>query len=507
MRINQLKAGVILTYLSQAIHVLSSMLYTPIMLRLLGQSEYGLYQLVSSVVSYLGLLNLGFGAGYIRFYSKYKAENDEKSIKKLNGMYLIVFAVLGLISLVCGGAMLLNAKAIFGSGLSLEELSKAKVLMLMMIISLPISLLDSVFSCYLTAKERFLFQKALACIKGVLSPFVTLPLLIMGYGSVGMVAVSLVITMASFLTHVWFATKKLDMRFDFWGFDFSLLKQIWVFTFFIFINMIIDQINWSVDKFLLGRMIGTTAVAVYGIAASLNSMYLTFSAAISSVFVPKVNMLVSKENDNQKLTNLFTKVGRIQFIILALIISGYILYGKEFIAFWAGEAYKDAYLIGLLLMLPVTIPLIQNLGIEIQRAKNMHKIRSVVYFVMAIANIFLSIQLIKYFGVVGAAVGTAVSLVLGNGIFMNVYYHKKMGLDILHFWKQILKFLPAVALTVVVGVIIKMFIPAKNIVLLGVDIVIYCLVYLTFMWIMGMNKSEKDLFRDPLKKILDRKSR
>ena len=507
MKINQLKAGVILTYLSQAIHVLSSMIYTPIMLRLLGQSEYGLYQLVSSVVSYLGLLNLGFGAGYIRFYSKYKAENDEIKIRRLNGMYLIVFSVLGLLSLVCGGIMTFNTPAIFGNGLSAEELSKAKVLMAMMIISLPITLLDSVFACYLTAKERFLFQKGMACIKGVISPFVTLPLLMMGYGSVGMVAVSLGITIASFLTDVWFATKKLSMKFDFKGFDFRLLKQIWVFTFFIFINMIIDQINWSVDKFLLGRMIGTIAVAVYGIAASLNSMYLTFSTAISSVFVPKVNMLVSKENDNQKLTELFTKVGRVQFIILALIISGYILYGKAFIGFWAGEAYTEAYLIGILLMLPVTIPLIQNLGIEIQRAKNMHQIRSIVYLIMAIANIFLSILLIKYFGVVGAAVGTTVSLTLGNGLFMNIYYHKKMGLNILHFWKEILKFLPAVALTMGVGVIIKMIIPAQNILLLGVDIVIYCLVYLIFMWIMGMNKSEKDLFSKPLKKILNRKSR
>lgn len=507
MKINQLKAGVILTYLSQAIHVLSSMLYTPIMLRLLGQSEYGLYQLVSSVVSYLGLLNLGFGAGYIKFYSKYKAENDETKIKKLNGMYLIVFAILGLLSLVCGAVMLFNTEAIFGSGLSLKELTKAKVLMAMMVLSLPITLLDSVFSCYLTARERFLFQKGVTCIKGILSPFITLPLLLMGYGSVGMVAVSLGITILSFLTNVWFATKNLNMKFNFRGFDYSLLKQIWTFTFFIFINMIIDQINWSVDKFLLGRMIGTTAVAVYGVAASLNSMYLTFSTAISSVFVPKVNMLVSKENDNQKLTELFTRVGRIQFIILALIISGYILYGKEFIAFWAGENYTETYLIGILLMLPVTVPLIQNLGIEIQRAKNMHKIRAVVYFIMAIANVLLSIQLIKYFGVVGAAVGTAVSLVLGNGLFMNVYYHKKIGLDILYFWKEIFKFLPVVALTVVVGVIVKMIIPTKGIVLLGANIAIYCVVYLLFMWIMGMNKSEKDLFKGPLKKILNRKSR
>ncbi len=65
---NQRKVGVLLSYISQGIHILSGILYTPIMLRMLGQSEYGLYTLVSSVVSYLGLLNFGFASSYIRFY-------------------------------------------------------------------------------------------------------------------------------------------------------------------------------------------------------------------------------------------------------------------------------------------------------------------------------------------------------------------------------------------------------------------------------------------------------
>ena len=47
--------------------------------------------------------------------------------------------------------------------------------------------------------------------------------------------------------------------------------------------MIIDQVNWNVDKFLLGRFRGTVAVAVYGLAAQLNSYYMSLSTAISSV--------------------------------------------------------------------------------------------------------------------------------------------------------------------------------------------------------------------------------
>ena len=88
-----------------------------------------------------------------------------------------------------------------------------------------------------------------------------------------------------------------------------MLKEMWFFTFFIFLNQIVDQINWSVDKFLLGRMLGTTAVSIYGVGGQINTLYLQFSTSVSSVFVPKVNKIVAETGDDDKLTELFTKLG------------------------------------------------------------------------------------------------------------------------------------------------------------------------------------------------------
>ena len=79
MKINQLKAGAALSYLSMLLGYIISILYTPLMLRLLGQSEYGLYNLVASTVSYLGLFSFGFGSAYMRYYSFYKVSNDKES--------------------------------------------------------------------------------------------------------------------------------------------------------------------------------------------------------------------------------------------------------------------------------------------------------------------------------------------------------------------------------------------------------------------------------------------
>ena len=502
MIINQRKAGVVISYAGEIVKILVNLIYTPIMLRLLGQSEYGLYQLVYSVISYLSLLSLGFGSSYLRFYSRCKAKKDEDGVARLNGMFMTIFLAIAVICIICGMIMVGNIRGIFGSGLTDSEYVTARVLMILLVVNLALTFPNSVFNCSITAHERFLFQKVLILLQNVCSPFLTLPLLIMGYGSIGMVTVTTLLTFVVLASNMYYCFRKLHIKFCFKGFQLSLLKEMWVFTFFIFLNQIIDQINWSVDKFLLGRFAGTTAVAVYGVGGQINTLYLQFSTSVSNVFVPKVNRIVAESNNNRQLTDLFTKVGRIQFMVLGLILTGFIFLGNPFIRAWAGEEYGDAYIVALLLIGPVTVPLIQNLGVEIQRAKNMHKARAVVYLAIAIANVFISIPLIKIMGPAGAALGTAISLIAGNIIFMNWYYHARIGMNMFYFWKEIAKFIPALIAPGIVGVLIMRFANVTGLIKLGMFAIIYTGVYGISMYFLGMNAEEKQLVMGPVKKIL-----
>lgn len=502
---NQRKIGVILTYISEIIRILTYLIYTPVMLHLLGQSEYGLYQLVHSVVAYLSLLSLGFTASYVRFFSRYKANGQEDEISRLNGMFLTVFLVIALIAVLCGSIMTLNIEGIFRTGLTADEYDTARILMMLMVFNLALTFPASVFTCITTAYEKFFFQRLLLVLRNLLNPFLTLPLLIMGYGSIAMVIVTTVITLASLISNIWFACFKLHVKFVFKGFDFSLLKEIWNFTFFIFLNQIIDQVNWSVDRFLLGRIMGTAAVAVYSLGAQINSMYIMLSTSVSSVFVPRVNRIVAETNDNDKLSSIFNNVGRIQFIILSLVMTGFIFLGKPFIRFWGGRGYEDAYFVALWLIIPATVPLIQNLGVEIQRAKNKHKARTIVYLCISFTNILLSIPLIQRYGPIGAAIGTAIALFAGNILFMNWYYHKHIGINILSFWKNIFSFIPALIPSVIVGILIMKYAPVNNLLHLIGWAVVYGIVFCISMWFFGMNQSEKNIVIHAKNKILRRK--
>lgn len=501
MKINQLKIGVVLSYVSMAASTVISIVYTPVMLRLLGQSEYGLYSLSSSVVSYLSLLSLGFGSAYIRYYSKYNKNDDQISVAKLNALFLTVFTILAGIALLAGIVLVLNTDLVLGGKLTEAELAKSQILMSFMVVNIVLTFINSVFDSYVTAHEQYFFQRILKLITTVLNPFLVLPLLLMGYKSISLTLVSTSLTLISLLININYCKKKLHMQFNFQNIDFGLLKEIGYFSFFIFINMIVDQINWSVDKFILGKYLGTTAVAVYSVGSQINTYYLNFSTSISSVFIPRVNRLVVEGDKQKEITELFTKVGRIQFMILWLIFINFTFYGQYFISVWAGEGYNVSYYVTLLLIGPVTIPLIQNLGIEIQRAMNMHQFRSIVYLFIAISNVFISIILCQSWGEIGVALGTAISLLLGNGLIMNIYYHKMMKIDIIYFWHNILKFVPGIFISICLSLVIKFVIHGDNFLTFVLGLLITSLLTILGYWFLGMNDYEKGLVKKFLNKF------
>lgn len=173
--------------------------------------------------------------------------------------------------------------------------------------------------------------------------------------------------------------------------------------------------------------------------------------------------------------------------------------------FWGGKGYEDSYYVALWLIIPVTVPLMQNLGIEIQRAKNKHKARAVVYFCIAIANIFMSIPLIRYCGSIGAAIGTAIALIVGNILFMNWYYYKHIGLEIPAFWKSILSFFPAFIIPTITGVAIMKYVHVNNFMQLILWALLYGGVFCISMWLFGMNNYEKGMIRSIKNKIICRR--
>lgn len=503
MKNNELKSGAFLSYLQMGLQCVISLIYTPIMLRTLGDSEYGLYNISTSLISYLSLLNFGFGGAYVRYYTKYKVKNKDEEINKLNGLFLIVFTLFGCLAFVAGLFVCGHLELVFDAGLTPSELAIARIQVFWLSINMALSFPASVFVSFMTANERFTVQKLINMIKTVMTPIAMIAVLAMGYRSITMVVVTTILGIIADLLNVFFCLTKLHMKFRVTELDFRVLKEVAGFSFFIAVNNIIDQINWNVDKILLGRFCGTITAAIYMPAAQLNSLYTQVSTCVSSVFIPRVNQLVFN-GDKKRILELFIKVGRIQFMILYLVCSGFYFFGYHFITIWTKPEYSDAYYITLLLIIPATIPLIQNIGIEIQRAYFKHQFRSLVYAAMAVINLFVSIPLCQMYGGIGCALGTAASLVIANGFIMNTYYYKALDLNVIQFWKNIFSLVPSLIPSMITGILMGKFLDYNDIRIYFVSIIVYIGVYCISLWLMGMNKFEKQLFNNiftQLKKV------
>lgn len=497
-KVDQIKAGVILSYVVMIVGYLVSFFYTPAMIKMLGRAEYGNYNYVLSVVNYLSLFSCGFGSAYVRFYSKCKADKNKtiKDIHGLNGMFLTIFLVMGILALLMGLFLSLFSDSIFGGQLSSEELSTAHILMILLVINLFISFPASVFNSYIILKEKFVFQKIVALIHTLLAPCVALVLLSYGHRSVGLAVGSLIVSIVILAINASYCVFRAGMRFSFGYFDLQMIKEIVVFSSFLLLSMVVDQINWSVDKYVLGKLCGTVMVAVYSVAATLNTYYRQMSENVSNVYITRIHKMIADNEGSAAVSDLFIRIGRVQFYILFLVLSGFILFGKAFIYLWLGKGFSEAYYITIILMVPVTIPEIQKIGLEILKAKNLHKFRSVVYFCVAIINVMITIPLAMSFGGIGAACGTAITISVGNGIIMNLYYHKKAEVDIVRFWKNILRQLLGMLPCFLVGLVVFKLIIVDSWIEIIFAIMLYCIAYFIDIWFLSMNESEKRLLLD-----------
>ncbi|TPE68974.1 oligosaccharide flippase family protein [Halalkalibacterium halodurans] len=490
---SQMRAGAILSYLSLIVSILIALLYTPVMIRLLGQSEYGLYALIGSIAAYFNIMDMGLNNAIVRFTARNRAIGNEEEESKLNGLFLILFSILGLLAVIIGLLFITKIDNIFGSSLNDSELEKAKIMVIILMINFALSFPLTVFGSIMQAYEKFVVIKLVSITRSLLIPVITLPILFIGYGSIAMVVITTVVNILCLLFNALYSIKKLKVNFCFEKIDYKLLKEIIGYSFFVFLGVIVDQIYWNTDQFILGVVAGTVPVAVYAIAMLFIKLYIQFSTSLSGLFLPKVSMMVANKATAKELTNIMIKYGRIQFVIMAFILSGFVLFGEPFINLWAGTHYNKAYYIVMIVMVPLSIPLIQNIGISILYAKNLQGFRSVVLILIAFFNVIITIPLAKYYGGIGAAIATAVSLVVGNIIVMNIYYNRKIGINIPLFWKNILLVSVPVIIVLFIGGSINYFITENSILFLSFKILIFSVIYFVIMWYFALNDYEKSL--------------
>ena len=433
---DQKRAGTLLSYVQWIISALVGVIYTPIMLRYLGNGEYGVYSTATAVISFLAMLDLGFGQTLVRYDVKYRSEGKQNTAELCRGTLFLLYLILGALSLALGLLAADGSGLFFGAKFTSGELDSLGRTLRILVIHLALSFPLSVFTSLLTAQEKFVAVKGANILSTLLTYGGILLALMSGGRSPELALVTTAVSLAVKGALALYACFGLKLRLRFGRPEPGMLGELFRFSFFIFVNILIDQLYANTDKFILGALWGTAAVTVYTVGVQFNSLFQQLSTAISGVYLPHVTRLHARGADGKALSPLFLQVGRVQFLLLAFVLSGFVAFGRQFLLLLSGPENRDAYLIALIIMLPGIVPLSQNLGISILQAMNKHRFRSLAYLVLAISNVLISIPLAARWAGVGAAVGTALACFAGQYAMMNWYYCKKVGLDIPAYWRM-----------------------------------------------------------------------
>ena len=500
---NELKIGVVLNYINMGVGNLIPIFYTPIMLRILGQSEYGLYKLSSVVTGYLGLISLGLGAAITRYLIKAATEGGEEAEKRMLGLFLIIFRFIALVAFIVGVIVMFHLDLWYEDSLSSEELQRMKILVFIMVCNTALSFSVSPYMSIVTAHEKFIFYQCMNILTTCVAPIVNLIALYMGYASMGLALSSLAIAVLVRIVYFIYVKKTMHITPCYRHLPTDCLKEIMVFSFWIFVANVVGQLYASTDTIMIGAIpsLAVTGVALYNVGIVFDHMVGGVSVGISSLLAPRINKMVFSGESNEHLTEYSILIGRLQCYMASCLVVGFIIFGKPLIHFYVGDEYMDSYWVMLMVSVPKIIVLAQSACLSIVIAKNKHRFRSLVYLGVAIVNVIGTWLVLEDWGVIGAAFMSGLSFFVGHGLFMNWFYWKKMDMDIWHFWKKMSQVCLVPLLLCVLCVMVRGYVDLYNIWVLLACMLGFMIVLFGLQWRFAFNDYEKALVKLPLKRL------
>jgi O-antigen/teichoic acid export membrane protein len=491
---SQLKKGAILSYGNILLTNIIGLVITPFMIKALGDSEYGLYTLIGSLVTYFSLMDFGLNNTIIRFVAKYRAEKDKKGEENFLVSILLIYLAISLVVFFLGVWVYFNLENLFGQTLTIDELYKAKIMFIILIFNVVISIPGGSFFAISSGYEKFVYPRVLIIIKYLVRSASLVIVLIFDGDAVSIVILDTIVNVVFLLLNGIYVFRNLKVKFKLHFLSKSLFREIFTYSIWIFALAIFSQFQWKSGQLVLGMLKDTTTVAIYGVGIMLGTYYGSFASAISSLLLPKATKMLYGKYSKVEISNMFTKIGRITVFILFIILGGFALFGKQFVLLWLGENYIISWKIALLIMVAITIPLSQSFANSILEASQKLKFKVFVSLSFMTIGIAFGSFLVKDYGGLGMIVGILLGRVLSE-LALNIFYMKVIQLNVVDFFKKVyLKNTLIFIVVLLLGYLINE-IPGEGWLNFIIKISIYSTIFFVAFYKFALIKEEKYMFK------------
>lgn len=491
---NSKKISVLLSYINILMGMMINLILTPLLIDHLTDESYSMYKVMQSFVGPLIMFNLGVSTIVARSVARYQA-TDEKNLQEKKNTFataILVSVLMAALVVGIGAIMSFSIPGIYGANYSRELIREGQMIFGVGVMSTALQIVTEAFKGCIIGHEKFVFQYGAQSIQYILRFGWVLLAIKLGWGAVAVSLSGLINIVIILFAYVIYALFVLKERPHLYRLNKNELIQIFSFSLAILLQTIVNQVNNNVDLMILGAVeINKEIITMYSSALTIYTVYNSMITVFANLYFPQAVKEISKGSSPEALTNFVIKPGRIQATVAMAVVFGFAVLGRDFISLWIGEKYMSAYYVTLMLIIPVTIPLVQNVCISILDARLKRMFRSVMLLGMAAINICVSFVLVRFIGFWGTALGTVVALIIGNVIVMNIYYKKVIGIQVFRMFKEIFRgILPAGLLAGILN-IPSLFIGQANIWLFLLKGLVFLTIYVVFLWLFGLNSDEK----------------
>lgn len=402
--------NVSVNYLVTGTELLIGIFMLPFNVAHLGQAAYGLWVLVASITVYFSMFDLGYGVAQVRFAAKYRAQGDFKALNEIASTMFCVFSGIGLLTFLVAGVIALNLDNFFE--LTPAQVRTGQIVLLFISAYVALGFPVSVFGGIVNGFQRQYMNGAVAFVTAIVVAFVNVAVLLAGYGLAELVAATTGVRILSYVAYALNAYRvfpSLGIRPRFFNRD--RLREITGFSVFILIIDLANKLNYSTDTIVIGAFMGTAAVAVWAVAQRLIEIVQRITDQLNGALFPVVvdSSTVERADKLQKILIQGTRLSLAMVVPLATVLG---LTARPLVNLWVGPNFEGSVNVIYILSIVVALRVGSATSTVILKGSGLHKILAFSNLGMAISNLVLSVVLVRWYGLIGVAIGTLIPMVV-----------------------------------------------------------------------------------------------
>ena len=422
-RAGRVVQNVLSNWLALVVTTVVAFFLSPFVVHHLGNLAYGVWVIIGSLVSYMGLLDLGLRGAVTRFVSKGTAQEDhEQSSQAVSGALWIRLWI----SLAIVGAGILLSIALHHLFVIPPELQRAaRVAVLVTAATVGINLWCGVFGGVLVALQRYDLTSSVSIVQTCVRAVVIVLLLRSGHGILALAIWDLCTSVAANAVLIVLCFRVYPhLRIVFTRPDRETIHKLWNYSLYAFLINVAVQVVYYTDNLVVGVFLTPAAVTFYAIGGLLIGYSRTIVSSMTTTFTPLASMYEAKGN-YESLRRLLIHGTRAALIVSLPILVALFFRGHTFIRLWMGEQYAQiSGTVMQILLLSVAFSSATTTAGGVVYAMEKHK--RIAFWAMgeAVVNLGLSIILVRRIGIYGVAWGTTIPSVLIEILLWPAYISK-----------------------------------------------------------------------------------